>query len=465
MEKVPKIDINEEYEKLVPPTLRESIFDENEDYESFRQYIIEQPRIYNFKNKLPFSEVQITSYIDFRKQDIIEKERQNWHIFFLRQSRKGEPDFCDAAGYFIKKTKEFVLLPFSHVITNPLEKVPSGYSRMGGMDGKNLYIKSPITFRSPEEAASYVLGQRAGINEWIDSRGNGLLIYYKELAFHSTTPETQENKNDTDDVQSSQHKIHIVNIKENGVCDASGYYDLSSGYFYILKDSKIALCVSPDFAESPTGKARERLVKSRCKEDNEYYIVLRDTKCRNATAAACYAVGKDVTYVEWENSDGKALKDFYPDRFFRRKSIPGKLVKSAVKPAEYAPIVPRKPATHVEDGPAHIFYIKKNFESNRGCDAKGYYDKVTKKFILMSGSTWSLEVTKSFQYTVSEIMRRNVIKKSCKIISGTYKQFKDVLCDSPNLAASFVLGRSANGWEEWTDKYGRTLKEVFNNEQ
>ena len=58
-------------------------------------------------------------------------------------------------------------------------------------------------------------------------------------------------------------------------------------------------------------------------------------------------------------------------------------------------------------------------------------------------------------------MRRSVIQKNCKLILGTYKQFRDVLCDSPSQAASYVIGRSANGWEEWVDKDGRTLKEVF----
>ena len=80
----------------------------------------------------------------------------------------------------------------------------------------------------------------------------------------------------------------------------------------------------------------------------------------------------------------------------------------------------------------------------------------------MSGSIWSLEVTKSYQFTASEFMRRNTIKKSCKLMFGAFKQFKDVLCDSPSQAASYVLGRNANGWEEWIDKDGRTMKEVFN---
>lgn len=461
-------NINDEYEKLVPPTKRESIFKESEDYESLRQYIICQPSIVYQNDKLPFSEVKVTSYVEYKKQDVIEKERPNWHIFFLRQSKKGLPDFCDAAGYFIRKTKEFVLLPFSHIITIPLGKVPSGYSRIGELDGNNLYVKSSITFRSPEEAASYVLGQRAGIDEWIDSRGKGLLAYYKELA----EPKPQPNYslfNDGNEghepmaiSQDQPYEKHIVFIRENGVCDATGYHDPVTGHFYILKNSKIALCVDDEFAETPVGKARERLISSNCKEVDGYFVVQKDSKCRNATAAASYTLGKAATYVEWECEDGRALKDFYPDRFYRKKSNNEKLSIFSNKPTESAPDAPSEPAIPVESGPSQMFYIKKNSVSKRQCDAKGYYDKVTKKFVLLSGSIWSLEVTKTFQYSATDIIRRNTIKKNCKLINDAYKQFKDVLCDSPSQAASFVIGRNANGWEEWTDKYGRTMKDVFN---
>lgn len=469
MEKVSKIDINEEYEKLVPPTQRDSIFDDSEDYESFRQYIIDQPRVVYLKKTLPFSEVKITSYVEFKKHDVIDKEKDNGkHIFYLQQSRKGRPDFCDAAGYYIKQTRGFVVLPFSHIINEAQGYVPKGYGRNGKLDGTNLYILSPLIFHSPEDAASYVLGQRAGMDEWIDSRGKGLLVYYKELAEPKPQPKLslfddgeKEQIQQPQTPQRPQDK-HIVFIRENGVCDASGYHDPESGHFYILKNSKIALRVDDDFAESPAGKARERLISSNCKAVGGYYVVQKDSKCRTATAAACYALGRGATYIEWETEDGKALKDFYPDRFFRKKTLFEKLAKYARKPAEPAPVAPPKPAVPVEDGPAHMFYIKRNSEPNRECDAKGYYDRVTKKFIIMSGSIWSLEVTKSYQFTASEFMRRNTIKKSCKLMFGAFKQFKDVLCDSPSQAASYVLGRNANGWEEWIDKDGRTMKEVFN---
>ena len=55
MAKEEKLNINEEFDKLLPPTERKSLFDDDEDYNSFRLYIMQQPRGFytNSKNKLP----------------------------------------------------------------------------------------------------------------------------------------------------------------------------------------------------------------------------------------------------------------------------------------------------------------------------------------------------------------------------------------------------------------------------
>ena len=299
-------NINEEYEKIFPPTQRKSLFEDSEDYDSLRQFIIEQPSKHYFKGALPFSEVKITSYVDYQKQETIDKEiDKGRHIFYLKQSQKGRTDFCDAAGYYIKRSGGFVVLPFSHIINVKQGDVPKGYGRRGKLDGSNLYILNQLVFHSPEDAASFVLGYRAGLDEWIDSRGKGLLVYYKELAVPKVQPmnslfPNEEEKQVLQQTTESQEK-HIVFIRENGVCDASGYHDPISGHFFILKNSKIALQVGDEFGESPVGMARKRLVTMNCKEVAGYYIVQKDTKCRTATAAACYVMGRNTTYTECPN--------------------------------------------------------------------------------------------------------------------------------------------------------------------
>ena len=318
-------------------------------------------------------------------------------------------------------------------------------------EGINLYITQYLTFYFPSDAASFVLGQNAGMTEWVDSRGKGLLHYFKELEEIIIQPQVQAiNKTDTNvkastlgDILSSiqsykkkeeakpaksslqpQNKeltpnVHIVKIKEEGICDAAGYYDPESALFYLLQGSKIALNVAPGFALSTIGKARERLLSCNCKVEDGYYVVQKDSKCRSAATAACYVMGRNVTYMEWISEDGKALKDYYPERFFRKK----------VKQEKQIPVeTPKTPSQPVVVDAIHIFNIKGKTVSGREIEARGHYDNVTNKFVLMSKSTWSQEVTKSYQYTASEMLRRNVAKTSCKLMLGTYIQFKDVVC-------------------------------------
>lgn len=246
--------------------------------------------------------------------------------------------------------------------------------------------------------------------------------------------------------------VHILKIKEEGVCDAAGYYDPESALFYLLQGSKIALNVAPGFALSTLGKARERLLSCNCIVEDGYYVVQKDSKCRSAATAACYVMGRNVTYMEWISEDGKALKDYYPERFFRKKAEQEK--QTTVE-------TPKKPSKPVVIDAIRIFKIRAKSISGRELEASGHYDNVTNKFVLMSKSTWSQEVTKSYQYTASEMLRRNMAKTSCKLMFGTYIQFKDVLCESPDQAASFVLGRNANGLEEWKDEKGKSLKDYL----
>lgn len=324
-------NINDEYEKLIPPTKRKTLFDDSEDYEILRNYIIEQPYI-SVKKRLPFNDIKITSYIEYLRMETIEKEIANGkHIFYLRQSQKGFPDFCDAAGFFRKLTKTFTLLPYSYIVNTPLGIVPDGYSRKGDKDGSNLYTLSYMVFKSPSEAASYVLGQKAGLQEWIDSRGQGLLTYYKELSQHSTSIE-----------------LHLFD-------------------------------------------------------------------------------------------DGNQLPNETISSLLTRESCKNLDINTAT----------------------HFFYINKNSEDGNMCEAKGRYDKTTRKFILLSGSRWSQEVTKTYKYSAAEIMRRNYIKSHCKQLHGSIIQKNDILFDSPSLAASFVIGDNVNGLEEWVDEYGNSLENVY----
>lgn len=450
--KVEDININEEFEKILPSTPRKSLFDDSEDYESLREYIIAQPYNSLRKKNLPFAEIEFIDYVDFQWNNGIDKAtEENKHLFFIRQSEKGEEEYCNAAGYYQKHSKSFVLMPYSYIVAQAYGHVPFPSHRIGNkhMDGKNRYITHPITFNTPEEAATFVLGQKAGLDEWVDRRGKGLLDYYPNLLVkpEPVVSDIIASPSVRTSVPVSEKHIFMIFVK--GVCKASGYFDPEKGCFFILKDSLLALNVEREYEKSASCLARNRMISTVCSRIDSVYKVNKDTKCRSASAAACYVLGKNSSYIEWEDADGKGLHDFFPERFYRKKD--------STQPMN---LFPEDDDISNEDV-IHIFYIQKFGKPGRECNAFGYFDEKTKTFILKEGSKWASEVTKGYQFTASEFLRRNHIKKNCKVIAGSVIQSRDILCESPSAAASFVLGRTANGWEEWTDREGRSLKNFY----
>ena len=84
---------------------------------------------------------------------------------------------------------------------------------------------------------------------------------------------------------------HLFFIKENGVCDAKGYYDEKTQFFFICKDSLVSYDTDLIYLINDTENARDNFLKKICEEEKGFYRVVRDAKCRSASAAACYVIG------------------------------------------------------------------------------------------------------------------------------------------------------------------------------
>ncbi len=109
----------------------------------------------------------------------------------------------------------------------------------------------------------------------------------------------------------------------------------------------------------------------------------------------------------------------------------------------------------------HYFYIKRNTISTNICDAKGYYDPITQKFILKAGSLLPGKITSLYYYSQATPIRTLLLNiKYSNELQG-YILRKDILFDAPSPAASVVLGRSANGWIEWKDLNNNTLDSIY----
>ena len=99
----------------------------------------------------------------------------------------------------------------------------------------------------------------------------------------------------------------------------------------------------------------------------------------------------------------------------------------------------------------HLFYTK-----GRGCDAKGFYS--SNGFTVLKGSVVAIKMAPSFNW---KDKRKSMLQEYVKVDGEKLTMSSDKTFSSVSTAASFSLGRSANGWTEWKDKDGNTLDSVY----
>lgn len=102
----------------------------------------------------------------------------------------------------------------------------------------------------------------------------------------------------------------------------------------------------------------------------------------------------------------------------------------------------------------NIFFIK----ATRGADAKGLL--VSDGLIVAKGSKVATDTVPSMPISLIDL-RNKLIHKG--IIDQDYKFVSDYLFTSPSLAASVVMGRSANGRTEWKNINNVSIKELEEN--
>lgn len=98
---------------------------------------------------------------------------------------------------------------------------------------------------------------------------------------------------------------------------------------------------------------------------------------------------------------------------------------------------------------AEYFYIK----AARGANAKGLI--VSDGFAVMKGSIIASSTVQSMSESLKK-RRNSLIKKG--IVNENFEFTKDYIFTSPSLAASIVMGRSANGLTEWKNNKNKSIK-------
>ena len=472
-------------EKLFGQPKHVDLFDESDDYyHVIRPFIMQQPSESYKKKVLPFSGIELTPFVDYMRQLAIENAKKHKrHVFYIKEGTKGNANYCDAAGFYQPSNKTFVILKYSYIIsTNNYSSndLALQFQRRNAIMSKsktennNIYLTENIVLQNPIMSASFVLGTKVSIIEWVDEKGRSVLSYYPDLSQLQAQLQTPEPplietnkpvtipKEKKDSILGnvigllkSQGEMdknrQLFFIEEKGVCKAFGYYEPETGYFYVCKDSLVARYVDREYSYTPSGEARVRFIDKACVLEGNYFCVTKDAKCRNATAAASYVLGRTATYVEWTDVHGRGLNHYYPSRFYQSKDTNKRNGQQRSSDT----------GTVANTSKRHMFYIKKNLGVLRNCDARGYYDPITKKFLLLEGSLLSIEVISTYRYTASEILRKLFIKKNCIKLSSGYHLKKDALLDSPSTASSYVLGCNSNGGIDWADSEGTMLRDIY----
>lgn len=272
--------------------------------------------------------------------------------------------------------------------------------------------------------------------------------------------ETNLLKKEKESIETDKHLFYI---KEPGVCDASGYYNKELNYFFICKDSLVSYDTDIIYMNNDKEKARENFLNKICEKDEWFYRVIRDAKCRSASAAACYVLGYESDQTSWKDSEGRLLTDVYPDIFSNPIENEVKN-KWKIDTSKQDTLAVEKPKQHdvkkntLLKRPPRYYYITREGAGERNCNAKGEYDKNSDKFVILAGSELAHEVTTAYRYSASDIKRNKFIQKYCGLSRYDFKVKKDGICNSPDEAACFVLGENANGWVEWKSKDGISLE-------
>jgi hypothetical protein len=96
--------------------------------------------------------------------------------------------------------------------------------------------------------------------------------------------------------------------------------------------------------------------------------------------------------------------------------------------------------------------------TGRGAEATGEYTE--DGLVVFKGSTASVDTVPSAGESVHRRRERLQEDGILETNDGMLVFREDHAFNSPSGAAGTVLGRSANGWQEWTDGNGRTLDEL-----
>jgi len=274
------------------------------------------------------------------------------------------------------------------------------------------------------------------------------------------------------------HRVFFIRKYEDSklIAYAAGYYKEHSQEFVMLRETFFMRNSFYNKMYMLMNIRKHRVFRSSFSLEEGTLHLNKDMVCDSASLAASLVLGKRTTFREWHDKKGKTLDmhfSIYKEKDIdnmENKTFPDYRPPKKVSVEETTEVRENTAGSTVErpsrrTKTVRLFYIKRNSNPERVCDASGYYNPIDKVFILKAGSVLSMGSAAMFQYSIAGMERKAFIEKNCIKVGNAYKLKCDFTFDAPSSAASYVLGRTANGWTEWKDSNGENLDAVYRKER
>lgn len=97
----------------------------------------------------------------------------------------------------------------------------------------------------------------------------------------------------------------------------------------------------------------------------------------------------------------------------------------------------------------------------KGKDATAQGELIDDGFVVFKGSIANFEETNTAGDWVKSLRKKLLSDKIMIQENNTYRFTEDFVFNSPSAAAAAVLGRSANGWNEWKNSEKKTIDQIY----
>lgn len=129
----------------------------------------------------------------------------------------------------------------------------------------------------------------------------------------------------------------------------------------------------------------------------------------------------------------------------------GTLGHKVFEPIDMSTVKIKQEAAESADNSGELLYLKRKLKAGSGFETNGIGRQVPDGFVVLAGSIIS-------PYESTKNISSGIVKKraTAKIDENRVLQ-ENILFGSPSSAAMFVIGNSANGWNEWKRQDGSTM--------